>query len=104
MSDIAHQRCFNHAGREAVARCVLCQRTFCRECVTEHEARLVCAQCLAALLRKPAGRRTRVVAILSGIWCLWSSFLLWAVFYYLGRLLLRLPSSFHESVFWVGFK
>ena len=43
------------------------------------------------------------MAILSGTWCLLSAFLLWAVFYYLGRLLLSLPSSFHEPVFWNKF-
>jgi hypothetical protein len=102
--DISQQRCFNHADREAVARCLQCGRTFCRECVTEHEARLICARCLAALVQAPARRRARVVSILSGSWCLLSAFFLWAVFYYLGKVLLALPSSFHESAFWSSFK
>jgi hypothetical protein len=101
--DISQQRCFNHANREAVARCLQCGRTFCRECVTEHEARLICAQCLTTLVQTPARKRARSTAVLSGSWCLLSAFLLWVVFYYLGRLLLSLPSSFHASVFWSNF-
>ena len=40
-------RCWNHETREAVCRCPECGRSFCRECVTEHETRLLCAVCLA---------------------------------------------------------
>lgn len=43
---IAQQRCWNHELREAVCRCPECRRSFCRECVTEHDARLLCASCL----------------------------------------------------------
>jgi hypothetical protein len=40
------QRCWNHEAREAVCRCPACGRSFCHECVTEHELRLLCAACL----------------------------------------------------------
>jgi len=43
------QRCWNHELREAVCRCPECGRSYCRECVTEHQARLLCASCLAKL-------------------------------------------------------
>ena len=43
------QRCWNHESREAVCRCPECGNSFCRECVTEHEARLLCAACLNSL-------------------------------------------------------
>jgi hypothetical protein len=43
-----HQRCWNHEGREAVCRCPECGRSFCRECVAEHEMRFLCAACLKA--------------------------------------------------------
>jgi hypothetical protein len=39
-------RCALHAGREAAARCPVCTRHFCRECVTEHHGRLLCFACL----------------------------------------------------------
>ena len=46
MTALAHQRCFNHALREAAARCPGCGNFFCRECVTEHDDRVLCAACL----------------------------------------------------------
>jgi hypothetical protein len=50
------QRCWNHEGREAVCRCPQCSRGFCRECVAEHEGRLLCAACLARAA-KPVERK-----------------------------------------------
>ncbi len=44
-----HQRCRNHEWREAVCRCPSCGNSFCRECVSEHEFRLLCASCIHAL-------------------------------------------------------
>jgi hypothetical protein len=49
-----HQRCWNHEGREAVCRCPECGRSFCRECVTEHQSRLLCAACLTRLAHQAA--------------------------------------------------
>jgi hypothetical protein len=43
MQDITQQRCLNHMLREAVARCPECSRFFCRECITEHEDKVLCA-------------------------------------------------------------
>jgi hypothetical protein len=51
------QRCWNHEGREAVCRCPECGRSFCRECVTEHEARLLCSACLGRLAQAAAVKR-----------------------------------------------
>src|ERR1700722_16968074 len=72
-------RCSNHAERLAVARCLACRNSFCRECVTEHDGRLTCAACLRK--RHPAtARRTEwtrhfavpllAVAALCGSWLL----------------------------------
>jgi len=33
--------------------CPGCARYYCRECVTEHEARLLCAACVAGLVARP---------------------------------------------------
>ena len=100
MEDLLHQRCFNHLRREAVARCPECRRYFCRECVTEHEDRVLCAACLggkidagdAGLSR--FGQLNRIVHFLLG------AMFLWIFFYYLGQILLSLPSSFHEGTLW----
>jgi hypothetical protein len=43
------QRCWNHEAREAACRCPGCGRSYCRECVSEHEGRLMCASCLSAI-------------------------------------------------------
>lgn len=101
ITDLTRQRCFNHARREAVARCPECGRFFCRECITEHEDRVLCASCLAEVTRRgPGGRKGRMmgaVRIGAGV----ASFLvLWFVFFLFGRLLLNLPSSFHEGTVW----
>lgn len=98
--DLARQRCFNHARREAVARCPECGRYFCRECVTEHEDRVLCASCLTRLTRD-AGRARRSWRRLTRLFqCVAGVLILWLCFYVLGRGLLALPSSFHEGAVW----
>jgi hypothetical protein len=52
-----NQRCWNHESREAVCRCPECGNSFCRECVTEHDFRLLCASCLNAMARARQGQR-----------------------------------------------
>jgi hypothetical protein len=63
MTAAIHQRCWNHESREAVCRCPECGRSFCRECVTEHQSRLLCAACLTRLAQKaaPASAMRQVV-------------------------------------------
>jgi uncharacterized paraquat-inducible protein A len=99
-SSLAHQRCFNHAQREAVARCPECGRFFCRECVTEHEDRVVCASCLTKLAVGAGNDRKRLVVVFRVLECGASLALLWLMFYLLGQGLLALPSSFHEGTLW----
>jgi hypothetical protein len=97
--NIAQERCSNHVSREAVARCPECGRTFCRECISEHDGRVICAFCLKRLSSKPARRYrwaglARVAQVLLGV------LLLWASFYLLGKALLAIPSSFHDMATW----
>jgi hypothetical protein len=47
------QHCWNHDAREAACRCPACGRSYCRECVSEHAGRLLCAACLTAATSKP---------------------------------------------------
>ena len=91
MSRILHTRCRNHPGREAAARCVTCGGFFCRECITEHYERMICARCLLPPTQRGTGRRlfSGMVAMLRlavGV------FILWFTFYNLGRLLLFVHS------------
>ena len=93
---LAQERCFNHNLREAVARCRDCGRFFCRECISEYDDRMVCAYCLKKAVSGPKRRRplrgfVRIFQIALGVMILWTSF------YLLGKILLAIPSSFHEA-------
>ena len=100
MSTLAHQRCFNHGVREAVARCPECRRHFCRECITEHDDRMVCTACLAALARRPLSQRLRFAGFLRMAQCAFGFLLVWYCFFLLGTLLVKIPAKFHEGTIW----
>lgn len=87
--DIVQQRCFNHGSREAAARCPECRRHFCRECVTEHEDRLLCASCQR--LRTTEGGKADLRPGLQLIAALISFLMLVFGFYLTGRLLGAFP-------------
>jgi len=48
--NVIRLRCFYHDFREAACRCPICQRYFCRECVTEHDDRVLCVECLKTIV------------------------------------------------------
>ena len=100
MTNLAQQRCFNHGEREAVARCPECARFFCRECVTEHDDRVVCTACLGRLARVPLLRRRGFAGLFRLGQCLLGLFLAWFFFYMVGTGLLSLPTAFHEATLW----
>ena len=100
MSDIAQERCFNHRRREAVACCPECHRFFCRECITEHGGRVICAVCLRKTAEGERGARRSLKGLVFAAKCLAGLLVLWIVFYYLGQSLLLLPTSFHEGTLW----
>src|SRR5690349_16700517 len=77
---MVHQSCWNHETREAVCRCPECSRSYCRECVTEHAARLLCAACLRKALavagpRRAAGRVREAMLLIGGLVLSWVIFL-----------------------------
>ena len=100
MIDITHQRCSNHRSREAVARCPECGRFFCRECITEHEDKVLCASCLsrgaASAKRRlhPYQWIFRIGHFATGL------LLLYVLYYYLAQILIALPTAFHEGTLW----
>jgi hypothetical protein len=100
MISLANQRCFNHATREAVARCPECKQFFCRECITEHDDRVVCSSCLKKLTRKPLAQRFRLRGLLLIAQCVFSLLIAWYFFFLIGDGLLKLPNSFHEGTLW----
>jgi hypothetical protein len=100
MEDLLHQRCFNHMLREAVARCPECRRYFCRECITEHDDKVLCAGCLSNKMMPAVSGLTRFSGLIRVFHFLLGAMLLWLFFYYIGQILLSLPSAFHEGTLW----
>jgi len=99
MTVLTRHDCLNHPLREAVARCAACRSFFCRECISEHEGRMICAPCLGA--NNPpvtSGEKSRLLECAGWLGALFCLLGLWMVFYSLGRLLASLPSSFHDNL------
>jgi hypothetical protein len=100
MPDITNQRCHNHRAREAVARCPECGRFFCRECITEHEDKVLCSSCLRRRAGPAQTRSNRLQWFFRLGHLLLGLVILYLLFYYCARILLTLPSSFHEGTLW----
>ena len=100
ISPISQQRCFIHDYREAVARCPACRNTFCRECVTEHEGRVVCAACLKKTLGTRAESRHSLRRFVIAGLPIVALLIAWWMFYGIGRILLSIPSSVHDGSAW----
>jgi uncharacterized paraquat-inducible protein A len=100
MEAISRQRCLHHPEREAVARCPECKQFFCRECVIEHDDRVICAECLKKMAAGPSRARARFAAAGRIVICLIGFFAAWLFFYEAGRLLLLIPTSFHDGTIW----
>jgi hypothetical protein len=100
MPTLVHQRCFNHAGREAVARCPECKQFFCRECITEHDDRVVCSACLIKLARQPLAQRFAFAKIFRLAQVVFGILIAWFFFFLIGAGLLKIPASFHEGTLW----
>jgi hypothetical protein len=84
-----------------VARCPSCHESFCRECIVEHDHRLLCARCLrnlpdAAGPREPRSRFPLAAVFQSAL----GLALIWFGFYVLGLLLLRVPADVHDGLIW----
>jgi hypothetical protein len=89
MSPALQQRCWNHQEREASCRCPHCRRAFCRECVTEHQSRLLCATCLEAAASQPNQSRRVFRRFLPAGMALAGLVLAWFVFYGMGQAFLE---------------
>ena len=100
MQSLAHQRCFNHAPREAVARCPECKQFFCRECVTEHEDRVVCAACLKKLTHRSVTPMFAFAWVLRLAQCALGILIAWYFFFLIGEGLLKLPNASHAGTLW----
>ncbi|MEO6034776.1 MAG: rhomboid family protein [Verrucomicrobiota bacterium] len=100
MPSLAQQSCLNHPLREAVARCPECRLFYCRECITEHDDRVICAGCLKKLVKttdkkiRPGFLARRITFSLAGV------LTAWLFFYWIGQGLISIPTSFHDGTLW----
>jgi hypothetical protein len=94
------RRCLHHANREAVARCPECREFFCRECITEHDNRVICSACLKNVAAREAKPRRSFAAALRPAALLGGVLTAWFFFYVIGHWAGALPSSFHVSTLW----
>jgi hypothetical protein len=100
MQTLARQKCFHHYSREAVARCPECTRFFCRECIVEHDDRILCSSCLAKLAKKKRATPINLRWVTAACFLVLGLLMAWLCFYTLGRGLLLIPSEFHDGSFW----
>lgn len=100
-TDLSRRRCSVYPGRPAVAQCPECRDYFSRECIVEHGGRLICASCLDKLTRVEPGKRRRLrLPLVPAIEVAVSGLVVWLLFYALARLLIMIPSEFHEGTIW----
>ncbi len=100
MQTISEQHCLNHPVREAVARCPECKQFYCRECITEHDDRVICAACLRAMLKPSAQKKFNSVGLARIFLCGFGLVTAWLFFYWIGQGLLAIPTKFHEGTIW----
>lgn len=95
------RRCVRHEVREAAARCPGCTRDFCRECVVDHEGKLLCAGCVAKLAAAPVaapGSRWPGIRRVAGLG--FAVAVAWTAFFIVGKVLLAIPTAVHEGTIW----
>jgi hypothetical protein len=100
MTDLARQQCFNHPGREAIVRCPSCRRDYCRECVTEHDDRYLCSNCLRLQAEKdarPQSRRRLPIGPILGLAGLLTA---WTVYYAATQYLVLRHANDHAYQVW----
>jgi hypothetical protein len=91
--ELTFQRCLIHADRQAIARCPNCANYFCRECITEHEGKFLCSNCLQRkttpieTVHRTAGWFKSAVVMGVGL------SVAWFFFYLIGRLLILIPPN-----------
>jgi hypothetical protein len=78
----------------------MCLRYFCRECVTEHEDRVLCAECLKKEVARESVRPGGFRRLLRGLLPVAGLLIAWLFFYALGRTLLLIPSAVHDGTIW----
>ncbi len=101
-SQLLRQACAHHPERESVGLCPECRHTYCRECLTEYEGRVICADCLAKE-RAPEKKSSGFLGwcVKSVLGCAVGVLLVFSFYYSLGWSLLKIPEQFHEGRWYV---
>jgi hypothetical protein len=81
-------------------RCPGCRRYFCRECVTEHDERLLCAACLKRFAQAGVEKRGRLGWAKGALAGALGLLLAWLVFYAAGQILAEIPADMDEGAAW----
>lgn len=97
MPALVATRCLLHPQRESVARCPECRQAYCRECITEHDGRVICAACLRRLTRPVQRRPVRLGWLLRPVSMVVGLLVGFLFFHLLGLVLLQIPSEWHEG-------
>jgi hypothetical protein len=92
---LLQQRCWNHESREAVCLCPQCGRSYCRECVSEHDFRLLCAACLRTISR--VGRPVASSRFAFAGLALAGLFIGWLLFFLGGEALMTLSARMERT-------
>lgn len=100
MAVLVTQRCLHHPLREAVARCPECGQFYCRECITEHDDRVLCASCLQRLAAKKTAHHRRLAPLLRVVAAGVGLLVAWVFFFIVGRVLVNIPAEYHEGTVW----
>ena len=88
------------SDREAAGRCPKCSHFYCRECITEHDDKVICASCLEKQFAEVEDKKGKIADILKWVGVVFGFFFCWLFFYFLGKILLMIPSAFHEGTIW----
>ncbi|MDA0812251.1 MAG: rhomboid family protein [Verrucomicrobia bacterium] len=102
MSSVSiHQTCLNHPSREAAALCPKCKRSFCRECITEHDYRMICANCLAEHREESVKVKREIrLPLMPVLQIVIGVIVIWTVYYQIGEILVEIPTELHDGKLW----
>ncbi len=94
--------CAIHADRQSAARCPSCRRFYCSECITEHEGKLTCANCLKSSFEEveEATERKRVFRVMPFVQLGLALIFCWVLFYLVAGTLGDIPDDFHDGTIW----
>jgi late competence protein required for DNA uptake (superfamily II DNA/RNA helicase) len=100
VATLRQKRCVNHPQREASARCPECGKFYCRECISEHDDRVLCAACLAKIETKEETSATWWAWVPRLALVLLAATTVYFIFFLIGSILLSFPSDFQGKGGW----